>query len=206
MTIQSVRRHSPFARTNRIRQALLACVYLLMSCVSSAAFAQGSAGPYVPTPEPIVNELLKLLDPKKGEYLIDLGSGDGRLVISSAKRYGTSGHGIDIQSSLVELARRNASEQNVADRVSFVHGDLFASDLSRADVVTIYLLPSIMPKLVPKLLAELKPGVRVVSHDYALDPWKPERVLTFDFEEKLMISGTTRTVLYLYVVPPRASR
>jgi ubiquinone/menaquinone biosynthesis C-methylase UbiE len=196
----------PKANRRNTGRLLLACLYGLLACISGAAYAQGSAGPYVPTPAPIVDELLKLLDPKAGEYLIDLGSGDGRIVITSAKRFGTPGHGIDIQSSLVELARRNAREQGVADRVNFVHGDLFASDLSRADVVTIYLLPSIMPRLVPKLQAELKPGVRVVSHDYALDPWKPERVLTFDFEEKLMISGTTRTVLYLYVVPPRAAK
>jgi SAM-dependent methyltransferase len=192
------------ARALRILASLLiACAYLLAG--AGAARAQGSGGPYVPTPTRIVDELLKLADIKRGEYLIDLGSGDGRIVITAARKYGAQGHGIDIQESLVRMATRNAQSEGVGDRVRFIQGDLFASDLSGADVVTVYLLPSTVPKLVPKLLKELRPGARVVSHDYALEPWRPETVLTFDFEEKVMISGTTRTVLYLYVVPPRAA-
>ena len=167
------------------RRLLAPCFCALACAAGGAVLAQGSGGPYVPTPAAIVEELLKLADVKRSEYLIDLGSGDGRIVITAAKRYGASGHGIDIQDSLVELARKNAREQGVADRARFIQGDLFESDLSRADIVTVYLLPSTVPKLVPKLLAELKPGARVVSHDYALDPWIPERVLTFDFEEKI---------------------
>lgn len=165
---------------------------------AGTAVAQGSAGPYVPTPWPIVDELLKLADIKKGEYLIDLGSGDGRLVITAAKRYGAQGHGIDIQADLVKKAEENAAAEGVADRVHFISGDLFLADLSRADVITVYLLPSIMDKLVPKLMKELKPGARVVSHDYPLEPWVYDKVLSFDFQEKLEISGTTRTVLYHY--------
>jgi ubiquinone/menaquinone biosynthesis C-methylase UbiE len=182
---------------------LLACVLQLTN--AAPAHAQGSAGPYVPTPTVIVDELLKLADIKRGEFVIDLGSGDGRIVITAAKRYGASGYGIDIQESLVDLARQNARKEGVDARVKFVAGDLFNSDLSKADVVTVYLLPSTVPRLVPKLLKELRPGARVVSHDYPLEPWTPEKVLTFNFEEKVMISGTTRTVLYLYIVPPRAA-
>lgn len=163
-----------------------------------AALAQGSAGPYVPTPWPIVDELLKLANIKKGEYLIDLGSGDGRLVIAAAKRYGAQGHGIDIQADLVKKATAAAAAEGVADRVRFITGDLFQADMSKADVITVYLLPSIMDKLVPKLMKELKPGARVVSHDYPLEPWVYDRVLSFDFKEKIEISGTTRTVLYHY--------
>ena len=177
---------------------------ILLVCASAPAHAQGSGGPYVPTPTVIVDELLKLADIKRGEFIIDLGSGDGRIVVTAAKRYGASGYGIDIQPSLVELARESARKEGVSDRVSFVAGDLFESDLSKADVVTVYLLPSTVPKLVPKLLKELRPGARVVSHDYPLEPWVPEKVLSFNFEEKVMISGTTRTVLYRYIVPPRA--
>lgn len=186
-----------------IRKLWQALAALLLVAAAGAAQAQGSAGPYVPTPWPIVDELLKLADIKKGEYLIDLGSGDGRLVITAAKRYGARGHGIDIQTPLVMQATESAFAEGVGDQVNFISGDLFQADLSKADIVTIYLLPSIMNKLVPKLEKELKPGTRVVSHDYPLEPWVYDKVLTFDFQEKLPISGTTRTVLYHYVVPKR---
>ena len=107
----------------------------------------------------------------------------------------------DIQPSLVDMATENARKAGVADRAKFVAGDLFDMNLSQVDVVTVYLLPSAVPNLVPKLQRELRHGARVVSHDYPLLPWVPEKVLTFDFEEKVMISGTTRTVLFLYRVP-----
>ena len=177
---------------------------LLLGAFATGAMAQLDAGPYVPTPWPILDEMLKLADIKKGEYLIDLGSGDGRLVIEAAKRYGAQGHGIDIQQPLVKLATDNAVKEGVADRVRFVAGDLFQADLSRADVITVYLLPSIMNKLVPKLVKELRPGTRIVSHDYALESMRYDKVLEFNFQEKVEISGTTGTVLYHYTVPPRA--
>src|SRR4051812_253845 len=186
----------------RRRMLRLAAALMLGAC-APGAMAQLNAGPYVPTPWPILDEMLKLADIKKGEYLIDLGSGDGRLVIEAAKRYGAQGHGIDIQEPLVKLATENADKEGVSDRVRFVAGDLFQADLSRADVITVYLLPSIMNKLVPKLVKELKPGTRIVSHDYALEGMQYDRVLNFDFKEKLEISGTTTTVLYHYTVPRR---
>ena len=166
-------------------------------------WAQGSAGPYVPTPTRIVERLLEFAEVKRDDYLIDLGSGDGRIVITAAKKYGARGHGIDIQDKLVELATRNALIEHVEDRVRFVRGDLFDADLSRASLVTLYLLPNTITKLVSKILKELGPGARVVSHDYPLAPWKPERYATFDFEEKRTISGTTLTVFFLYIVPAR---
>lgn len=191
-----------FCRTGHGYLVRLVCALALCSA-AAGALAQGSAGPYVPTPWVIVDELLKLADIKKGDYLIDLGSGDGRLVITAAKRYGSSGMGIDIQAPLVQVATQNAYAEGVSDRVRFVEGDLFLADLSRASIVTIYLLPSIMDKLVPKLLNDLKPGTRIVSHDYALGDMKYDRVLNFEFPEKVAISGTTRTVLYHYTVPSR---
>ncbi len=161
------------------------------------------AGPYVPTPWPIVDEFLKMADIGKDDMVYDLGSGDGRLVITAAKRYGARGVGIEIQPQLVELANKQAKEAGVADRVSFRAADLFKADYRDASVITLYLLPRFVPLLVPKFRAELKPGTRIVSHDYALTPWPPDKVLTFDVPEKEMISGTTRTVLYYYVVPAR---
>ena len=184
-------------------RALRLAAVLLLGAYASAATAQLNAGPYVPTPWPILDEMLKLAAPKKGEYLIDLGSGDGRLVIASAKRFGTTGHGIDIQENLVKLATETAKKEGVGNRVHFVAGDLFQADLSKADIITVYLLPSIMDKLVPKLIKELKPGTRIVSHDYALEGMQHDKVLEFNFKEKLEISGTTRTVLYHYTVQKR---
>ena len=198
----SVRDFSPVSPTFSMPSLLARLVGILALFASAACFAQGTAGPYVPTPWPIVDELLKLGSIKKPDYLIDIGSGDGRLVIEAAKRYGASGLGIDIQAPLVELATANAAKEGVSDRVEFVVDDIFQTGLlSRATIVTVYLLPSIMGKLVPKLLKDLKPGTRIVSHDYALEGMKYDKVLTFDFQEKLDISGTTRTVLYLYTVP-----
>jgi ubiquinone/menaquinone biosynthesis C-methylase UbiE len=195
--------NAPFFHV-RLRSGLrqLATAWLL--CLSAtAALAQGSAAPYVPTPWPILDEMLKLAQIKKGEYIIDLGSGDGRLVIEAAKRYGAQGHGIDIQDKLVKLATEGAANAGVSDRVKFIVGDLFVTDLSKADVVTVYLLPSIMDKLVPKLQKELRPGTRIVSHDYALEGMQHDKMLEFHFQEKVEITGTTRTLLYHYVVPPR---
>ena len=111
--------------------------------------------------------------------------------------------GIDIDRDLVKLATDNAQKAGVAGQVSFVAGDLFAADVEKATVVTLYLLPSMMSDVEAKLRKELKPGTRVVSHDYPLPSWKPVEVDRFDSQEKISISGTTRTVLLLYRVPER---
>jgi SAM-dependent methyltransferase len=165
-----------------------------------------AASPYVPTPTRIVSELLALAQIEPGELVIDLGSGDGRLVITAAKRYGARGRGIDNQPHLVALAKDNARREGVADRVTFVDGDLFEASLADADVVTLYLTPATLTDLIPKCLAGLRPGARVVSHDYPLEPWVPEHVVELEYEEKVPISGTARTVLYRYVAPARVER
>ena len=172
---------------------------------AQSAFAQGSFGPYVPTPTVIVDRLLEMGSVTANDYLIDLGSGDGRIVITAAKKFGARGLGIDIQDKLVDLANRNAAGEGVADKVRFVRGDIMEADLSQASVITTYLLPSTITKLVPKFLAELKPGTRIVSHDYPINPLQHEKVISFDLDEKVKISGTTLTVIYLYVIPARVS-
>jgi SAM-dependent methyltransferase len=134
---------------------------------------------------------------------MDLGSGDGRLVITAAERFGARGYGVDIDPALVKLASENAAKAGVADRVKFEKRDLFETNLADATVLTLYLLPHTVTQLVPRIFAEMRPGTRVVSHDYPLGPWQPERHLQYDLPEKVEISGTTRTVLYLYVVPAR---
>lgn len=163
------------------------------------------AGPYVPTPWSIVHEMLKLAEVGANDTLYDLGSGDGRLVTTAAKRHGARGVGIELDPALVEMAQGIAVGEGVQARVKFVAGDLFEQDVSAASVVTLYLLPRYVTRLVPKLRAELAPGARIVAHDYPLAPWPPDKTLTLDVPEKEAISGTTRTVLYYYVVPARVA-
>ena len=161
------------------------------------------AGPYVPTPWVIVDEMLKLADIRADDVVYDLGSGDGRLVITAAKRFKARGVGIELQPELIELANASAKKEDVADRVKFVQGDLFETDIREATVVMLYLLPQFVTRLVPRFLSELRPGTRIVSHDYPLVPWPPDKDVSMDVPEKEFISGTSWTRLYYYVVPAR---
>jgi len=161
------------------------------------------AGPYVPTPWVIVDRMLALADIGADDVVYDLGSGDGRLVITAAKRFGARGVGVELQPELVALANESAKKEGVADRVKFIQGDLFETDIREATVVTLYLLPRFVTRLVPRFRAELRPGTRIVSHDYPLAPWKPDKDVSMDVPEKEFISGTTWTRLYYYVVPAR---
>jgi SAM-dependent methyltransferase len=178
-------------------------------CVAVPAAAQDAekkdniAGPYVPTPWVIVDRMLALADIRADDVVYDLGSGDGRLVITAAKRFGARGVGVELQPELVALASDGAKKEGVADRVKFIQGDLFQTDIREATVVTLYLLPQFVTRLVPRFLAELRPGTRIVSHDYPLVPWKPDKDVSMDVPEKEFISGTTWTRLYYYVVPAR---
>src|SRR5256886_7571942 len=183
---------------------------VLALCAAAPALAQdlddskdNVAGPYVPTPWVIVDGCSNLADIRGEDVVYDLGSGDGRLVITAAKRFGARGVGVELQTELVETARIGAKQEGVADRVKFVQGDLFQADIRSASVVMLYLLPHFVTRLVPKLRAELRPGTRIVSHDYPLSPWPPDKELSMDVPEKEMISGTSWTRLYYYVVPAR---
>jgi SAM-dependent methyltransferase len=161
------------------------------------------AGPYVPTPWVIVDEMLKLADIRGDDVVYDLGSGDGRLVIAAAKRFGARGVGVELQTELVEMAEIGARHEGVSGKVKFVKGDLFEADIKDATVVMLYLLPRFVTRLVPRFRAELRPGTRIVSHDYPLVPWPPDKELSMDVPEKEMISGTAWTRLFYYVVPAR---
>jgi hypothetical protein len=188
------------------RRALLA---LALACAAGGpALAQDrkpeSAGPYVPTPWVIVDEIMKLAAIGPGDYVVDLGSGDGRLVLTAVTRYkAKGGFGVDIEAQLVAQANEAARKAGVADRVQFHVRDLFETPVSEASVVTLYLLPTSVPKLQGRLLAELPAGARVVSHDYPFPDWPHERYVKMDVPEKVAISGTPRTTLYLYIVPAR---
>lgn len=133
---------------------------------------------YVPTPEVVVAKMLELGKVDKDDVLYDLGSGDGRIVITAAQNLGARGVGVEVQSQLIKEAQENAEKAGVSDRVQFLQQDLFTTDLSKATVVTLYLLPSLNEKLRPKLFKELKPGTLVVSHDFDMGDWKPEQVVT----------------------------
>jgi len=130
--------------------------------------------PFVESPQPIVNKMLELAKVDEDDVVYDLGSGDGRIVISAAKDFGANGVGVEIKPELVAKAQANAKKAGVADRVEFRQGDLFEADISEATVVTLYLLPSVNMKLRPKLFQELSPGTRVVSHDFDMNEWQPD--------------------------------
>lgn len=132
---------------------------------------------FVPTPEPVVKEMLRLANVQSNDLVYDLGSGDGRIVITAAKERGARGIGIDINPDLIQEAKDNAQKAGVSDRVEFRQQDLFETDFKDATVVTLYLLPSLNLKLRPKLLKELKPGTRIVSHAFDMGEWKPEKVV-----------------------------
>ena len=182
----------------------------LAALLSWAALAQDKpidAGPYVASPDSAVAAMLREADVGPNDYLIDLGSGDGRIVRTAAKVFGARGMGVEIQDKLVQLSNELAKQEGIADRVEFVTRDLFKTDISKASVVTMYLLPHTVNQLGPKLLAELRPGARVVSHDYPLAGWVPHKQLELEDPAKVAISGVARTVIYVYVIPaPVAGR
>jgi SAM-dependent methyltransferase len=140
---------------------------------------------FTPTRHNIADAMLKLANVSADDVVLDLGSGDGRIPIIAAQKYGARGIGIEIDPRLVELSWRIANEAEVANRVSFIVGDLFEADLSKATVVTAYLSPSIMTTLKPKLRA-LKPGTRIVSHAFPMPGWIPDRTIQVDEAELLL--------------------
>ncbi|HYL73371.1 MAG TPA: methyltransferase domain-containing protein [Bryobacteraceae bacterium] len=131
--------------------------------------------PYVPTSPDVVSGMLKLANVQKNDFVIDLGCGDGRIVIAAAKEFGAHGIGVDIDPERIKEANENAKKEGVTDLVEFRQGDLFDMDISKATVVTLYLLPAVNMKLRPKLWSDLKPGTRVVSHSFDMEDWKPEK-------------------------------
>jgi ribosomal protein L11 methylase PrmA len=147
---------------------------------------------FVPTPQEVVEDMLRLANVKKGDVLYDLGSGDGRIPITAARLYGVRGVGIDIDPARIREAQDNARKNGVESLVQFRQEDLFKSDFREATVVTLYLLPDLNVKLRPRLLADLKPGTRIVSHQFDMGEWKPVK--------KLESHGRT---VYFWVVPER---
>lgn len=175
--------------------AIVAVLLFSMAFPAAAQTAAPARTPdviYVPTPEEVVEAMLKVANVTKDDVVYDLGCGDGRIVIAAALKYGARGVGIDIDPQRIAEANANAKKAGVADRVKFMQADLFTSNFSEASVVTLYLLPSLNVKLRPKLLSELKPGSRIVSHAFDMGDWQPQ--------QKLEVEGRT---VYYWTVPKR---
>ena len=167
----------------------------LLGGLITAAPASAQRAPdviYVPTPPEVVERMLELAGVKKGDVLYDLGSGDGRIAVTAAKKYGVRAVGIDIDPERIREAKDNAARAGVEHLVRFRQEDLFTADFREATVVTLYLLPDLNVKLRPRLWNELKPGTRVVSHQFDMDDWKPEKTVE--------LNGRT---IYYWTIPAR---
>jgi len=160
--------------------------------------------PYVQTPQNVVDRMLEVAKVGSSDYVIDLGSGDGRMVITAAKKHGARGFGVDLDRRLVTLSNRLAAKAGVADRAAFYERDIYHTDLSPASVVTIYLLPEVNLMMRPKLLSMLKPGTRVVSHDYDMGEWPPDVTFTMDAPGK-PVGRDQKSKVFYWVVPARAA-
>lgn len=170
------------------------CLFVLLFTL---AFTQLNAQidldvPYVPTPMEVVDVMLDLAKVNRSDVVYDLGCGDGRIVITAAKKYGATGIGVDLNPERIEEANAYAKKKGVEKKVKFYEGNLFDFDFSKATVLTLYLLPDVNLKLMPKILKEMKPGSRVVSHAFDMGDWKPDNQVSVD----------GRTV-YLWTVPKR---
>ena len=187
-------------------RTLAAAAALAFSAVNAADLEPTKdAGPYVPSPQSVVADMLRYADVGPQDFLIDLGSGDGRIVLTAAKVFGARGFGVEIKDDLVRRSNEAAKKEGLADRVRFLRQDLFKTDMSQATVITMYLLPDTVNLLKDKFLNELRPGTRIVSHDYPLTGWIPEKYVQMDLEDKVQISGVTTTLIYLYVVPAKVA-
>ena len=201
----SPRLHDSAGPFSMKRAALPFLAAAALACSALAEDKPVNAGPYVPSPQSVVTDMLKLASVSEKDFVIDLGSGDGRIVLTAAKVFGARGFGVEIQDKLVKLSNEAAQKEGIADRVKFINQDLFKTDISQATVLTMYLLPNTVNMLKDKLLAELRPGTRILSHDYPLAGWIPERYVQMDLEDKVAISGVTTTLIYLYVVPAKVA-
>lgn len=176
-----------------------------LALLAPAAGAQDGRGDviYVPTPQVVVDEMLRMAKVGPNDYLIDLGSGDGRIVITAAKKFGARGFGVDLDTVLLKMANENAKKEGVSDRARFVEQNLFETDLGSATVITTYLLPEMNIRLRPKLLS-LKPGTRVVAHDYAMEEWTPDDEKTLIVPEKT-VGDPGKSYIFFWIVPARVA-
>jgi len=181
----------------RFNIVLLPLLYILLLGSPSGQWNQYDV-PYVSTPYPVVEEMLRIAEVNKNDILYDLGCGDGRIVITAVKKFGCRGVGVDMDPQRIKESRENAIRENVENKVTFIQKDLFEADISEATVVTLYLLSSVNLKLRPKLLKDLKPGTRIASHDFSMGEWEAD-------VEKEVFVGSDRHKVYFWVVPADVS-
>ena len=181
---------------SRIRRFFALCAGLWLGLAAGCARVPGVEVPDVRTPPEVVIEILRLAGVGPDDVVYDLGSGDGRIVIAAARDFGARGVGIELDPGLVAESARNARRAGVAERTRFLQQNIFVADISEATVVTMYLSPEVNLRLRPKLLSQLKPGSRIVSHDYPIGDWQPARAVNFESPERTH-------VLSLWIVPPR---
>jgi hypothetical protein len=184
--------------------ALLRLLVLVLGSAGALALEAQEAeqAPFLTTPEEVTTQMLRFAGVGASDTVVDLGSGDGRIVISAARDFGARGIGIEIDPSLVSLSRARARAAGVADRAVFEHADVLLAHFSTASVVTVYLLPSLIDRLQPRLLDELAPGTRIVSHAFAMKGWRPDRTHTVRLSRRHEGQGDTST-LHLWVVPAK---
>lgn len=175
----------------------------LVAVTAGVATANEPHVPYVPTAPNVVETMLSIANVGPQDYVIDLGSGDGRIVIAAAKSHGARGLGVELDENLVARATERAKKLGLSDRVSFHAGNLFVTDISRATVLTLYLFPSVNLQLRPRLFSELKPGTRVVSHDFDMELWQPDAQVTVPVPDKPY--GAPESQIYLWVIPANAA-
>lgn len=192
-------------RSSTLVRRAAAALALVAVAATAAAQAQkkedfapqvGQAGKdviWVPTPEELVERMLRMAQTTPNDFVIDLGSGDGRIAIAAAKKFGARSMGIEYNPDMVDLSNRNAAKEGVAGKARFAKADIFESDFSQATVITMYLLPGLNLKLRPKLL-DMKPGTRIVSHQFNMDDWQPDEITTIDGRRA-----------YFWLVPAKAA-
>ena len=181
----------------RTRDAVLTALVVSLTALAAAQTPRNDLAPFVATPDDVVERMLGLAKVGPNDVVYDLGCGDGRIVIAAAKKFGARGVGIDIDANLVNQAEANAKAEGVSNRVRFEVGDAMGANVSRATVVTLYLLSASNVRLRPLLTKQLKKGARIVSHSFAMGDWEPETVDTFRDQ-----AGTSRT-LYLWTTDGR---
>src|SRR5258708_36363464 len=189
-----------------LKRTLAPALFAVLLFCSRTAIAQAQDKefdtPYVPTPQAVVERMLDIAQVEPGEVVIELGSGGGRIMITAGQRHGGQGVGVEIDPRLVLRSNEEARRLGIADRVKFLRQDLFNTDFHEANVLTLYLLPDVNIALRPKILAELKPGTRVVSHDYDMREWRPDAEETIPAPDKKV--GTRKeSMVYLWIVPAR---
>lgn len=178
-------------------KSIFSLLILSTAVLVSSSNAQNLDVPFVPTPQPVVDRMLEIAQVEPGDYVMDLGSGDGRIVIAAAK-LGATGHGVDLDPDRIKEARENAVNEGVDDKVMFLQKNIFDTDISQASVVTMYLLSSVNLKLRPTILETLRPGTRVVSHSFDMGDWDADG--SYDVESSM---GRGHDV-YLWIVPADA--